>query len=547
MRKLIALLPFFVLMISCKTSKKENVDFIIYNANIYCIDSAFSKAEAVAIQNGKISGVGSNDEIMQKYIAKDSLNANGMSLYPGFIDAHCHFYNYGLGLNELNLVGTQSWNEIIEKLIDYAKNTNDEWLIGRGWDQNDWPEKNYPDKSKLDSLFPNRPVFLKRIDGHAAIANTAALNAAGIKNFRNVNGGSIEVNGNILTGILIDNAVDLVSNAIPLPSVEKSAAALQAAERNCFAAGLTTVDDAGLNRREIELIDGMHKQGALKMRIYAMISANKENFNYYFKISPYKTDRLNVRSFKFYADGALGSRGACLKSDYADKPGWKGFLLEDIHFYDKYAHSCAESGYQMNTHCIGDSANQVIVDIISENVPHMGLDHRWRIEHAQVVRKDELVKYQALKIIPSVQPTHATSDMYWAKDRLGEEKIKTAYAYKEMINYCGSIALGTDFPVEDINPILTFYAAVSRKDKKNFPEGGFQSENKISREEALRGMTTWAAYANFEEKEKGQIKKGMLADFVILNNDLLNCKESDILSTEVLYTILNGEIVYKKN
>jgi hypothetical protein len=545
MKKLLCLFLVATLLHSCKSVKKENADFIVYNANIYCVDSLFNTAQAVAIKNGKIMDVGSTDYILSKYISKDTLNANGNTLLPGFIDAHCHFYNYGLGLQEANLVGTKSFQEVLQRLVTYANTNKDGWLIGRGWDQNDWMIKNYPDNNALDSLFPDRPVFIKRIDGHAALANTAALQAAGIRNFRIINGGSIEMLGNKPSGVLIDNAVELVEKIIPSPSIEKSSAALISAEKKCFAVGLTTVDDAGLNRREIDLIDGMQKQGALKMRIYAMISANKENFNYYFKVQPYKTERLNVRSFKFYADGALGSRGACLKGEYADKPGWKGFLLEDLHFYDRYAHSCAESGYQMNTHCIGDSANQVIVDIISEMVPQMGLNHRWRIEHAQVVREDELVKYQALKIIPSVQPTHATSDMYWAKDRLGETKIKKAYAYKEMINYCGKIALGTDFPVEDINPLLTFYAAVVRKDKNNFPELGFQPENKINREDALRGMTTWAAYSNFEENEKGQIKKNYFADFVIIDKDIMKCAENEILNTKVIYTFVNGEKVFQ--
>jgi predicted amidohydrolase YtcJ len=322
---------------------------------------------------------------------------------------------------------------------------------------------------------------------------------------------------------------------------------------------LTTVDDAGLMKYEIDAIDELQKQGKLKMRVYAMLSDSTPNYKYYLEKGPYKTDRLNVCSFKFYADGALGSRGACLLKPYADKKVWKGFLLNTPDHFSEKAKIMIDKGFQMNTHCIGDSAVRLLQHIymfpygykenkdgsISMTICNDCLSSkkaRWRIEHYQVINRKDLENAQ--NVIPSVQPTHATSDMYWAKDRLGNERVKYAYAYKDLLKAAGLLALGTDFPVEDISPFKTFYAAVFRKDSKGFPEGGFQMENALTREETIKGMTIWAAYSNFEEKEKGSLEKGKFADFVILDTDIMKCSEKNILTSKVLSTYLNGEKVY---
>lgn len=567
-------------LLACHNKPKEKADIIVHHAKIYTVDSAFSIAEAMAVKDGKVLAVSSNTFILENYESPVIKNADGKFIFPGLIDAHCHFYAYGKGLHELDLTGTVSFNEVLQRTAAYAKarksvpddvknekENSEEWIIGRGWDQNDWDVKKFPDRKRLDSLFPNTPVILKRIDGHAALANAKALRLAGVTDRTKIEGGLIEgisrgrndawteipklsaCGDNCYywepTGILIDNAIPLVESKIPKLSLAQMEEALLKAQENCLAMGLTTIDDAGLEKSVVDAMDQLQKNNKLKMRVYAMLTPNEENMSYYLKHGSYKTNKLNVRSFKFYGDGALGSRGACLLNDYNDKKSWKGFLLSNDLYYKEAAHEMIDKfGFQMNTHCIGDSAARLMLNIYNAFIPGKA-DERWRIEHAQIVSKEDLKKFNR-NIIPSVQPTHATSDMYWAEERLGKERMKTAYAYKDLLNACGKIALGTDFPVEDISPFKTFYAAVFRKDAKEFPEGGFQPENALSREETLKGMTIWAAYANFEEKEKGSIEPGKWADFVILDTDLMTCKERDVLNTKVMATFIGGEEVYKQ-
>jgi len=541
--------------LSCKEPLKE-ADLIIHNAVIYSVDSIFSVHQAMAIRDGQILELGTNEAIREKFKSKTVKDAEGKCIFPGFIDAHCHFYGYGKGLNEVDLVGTNSFNEVIEKTSEFVKQkdlspevstltskNNNEWIIGRGWDQNDWENKEFPGKERLDSLFPDMPVLLKRIDGHAVLVNQKALTMAGFTSGTKIKGGELEIKNGKLTGILIDNAADSLEQFIPVSNKESIKKALLKAQANCVAMGLTTVDDAGLNKNIIDVIDELQKSGELKMRVYAMLTPNSENLNHYLKNGIYKTDKLTVRAFKFYADGALGSRGACLLKEYSDKDGWKGFLLNDISYFEKYARLLAEKGFQMNTHCIGDSSVRLILNIYNKHINSVS-DMRWRIEHAQTVNPADLKNFND-NIIPSVQPTHATSDMYWAGKRLGDERVRHAYAYKDALNASKTIALGTDFPVEDISPFKTFYAAVYRKDSKGYPEKGFQTENALTREETIKGMTIWAAYSNFEEKEKGSLSPGKFADFIILDTDLMKCAEENILKTKVLSTYISGMEVYK--
>ncbi|MFN6038688.1 MAG: amidohydrolase [Bacteroidota bacterium] len=567
-----------ILFYSCSPSKIK-VDFIVKNGKIYTVDSLFTISQAFAVKDGKIISIGTNIEILNGFDANKIVDAEGKFVYPGFIDAHCHFYNYGLGLQEVNLIGTKSFDEVLNKLNEFGNHhpkksdrSREDWIIGRGWDQNDWEIKQFPDRKKLDELFPDRPVLLKRIDGHAALANSYALKLAGVNSSIKILGGSIENNidksdtvdwnRNLLskenqkmkipfwspTGILIDNAVEIVERIVPDYSLKEKSNALLNAQQDCFRFGLTTIDDAGLQKQTIELIDSLQKAERLKMRVYAMLSSSESNFDYYLKKGKYKTDQLNVCSFKFYADGALGSRGACMKNDYSDKHDWKGFLLQQEIFFRKYAKLIFKAGFQMNTHCIGDSSDKIIASIYREALQSAGnkndllKKYRWRIEHAQVVSKEDLNFFK--DIIPSVQPTHATSDMYWAEDRLGSERICESYAYKSLMSQSGMLALGTDFPVEEISPFKTFYAAVFRKDAKGYPKGGFQMQEALSRQDAIKGMTIWAAFSNFEEKEKGSIEKGKFADFIIVDTDLMNCAEKDILNAKALKTFVNGEQVY---
>lgn len=527
----------------CSTSnEKQKADLIICNAIVYTIDSAFATAESFAVKDGKILAVGKQEDIFSAYEG-EKLDLQGKAVYPGFIDAHCHFLGYGKGLTQADLIDTKSFDEVIQRVVEYAKIKKGEWIIGRGWDQNDWTAKEFPTKAKLDSLFPSTPVFLKRVDGHAALVNSEALKRAGINEKTKLNGGLIEVKKNKPTGILVDNAVDLVANVIPPANKEEIQSALLAAQANCFAAGLTTVDDAGLEKQVVDIIDEMQKKGELKMRIYAMLTDNQENFNYYLEHGKYKSDRLNICSFKFYADGALGSRGACLLHPYSDKPKEQGFLLNKPEYFIEKSKQLFEKGFQMNTHCIGDSSDRFILDTYGAVLKEKN-NKRWRIEHAQVVDKADIHKFHEYSIIPSVQSTHATSDMYWAKDRLGEERIRNAYAYKDLLVQAGTVALGTDFPVENINPLYTFYAAVARKDLKGFPEQGFQPENALTREEALKGMTIWAAYSNFEEKEKGSLEAGKWADFIITDKDIMKVDINEVPNVKILATYLNGEKVH---
>ncbi|MEJ0102111.1 MAG: amidohydrolase [Bacteroidota bacterium] len=532
-----------LLMLSC--SQKEKIDLLVYNATVYTIDSSFSMAEAIAVKDGKIIETGKSADLQNKYEAKEKADAGGKFIYPGFIDAHAHFFGYGLGLQTANLTGTESWEDILHRLSDFAKGlSKDEWLIGRGWDQNDWAVKDFPTNEKLNELYPDRPVFLTRVDGHAAIVNQKALDLAGIKAGEKLTGGEVEVKNGKLTGILIDNAVDLVSSKIPSSTEAQYKEALMDAQQNCFAVGLTTIDDCGLSYEAVLYIDSLQKKGDLKMRIYAMLSDSKPNYDFIFKNGKIKTDRLNVRAFKVYADGALGSRGACLLQPYTDKPQWSGFLLSAQPHFDSVANIISQKGFQMCTHAIGDSGNRTMLTIYAKYLKGKN-DLRWRIEHAQVINEQDFNLFGENNIVPSVQPTHATSDMYWAADRLGNERVKGAYAYKQLLQQNGWIPLGTDFPVEDISPFKTFYAAVIRKDAKGWPADGYQKENALTREEALRGMTIWAAKANFEENEKGSLEKGKFADFVILDKDLMKTGEKDLLNIKVLKTFSGGEEVYK--
>jgi hypothetical protein len=542
MRK-ICCIASLVVLLSCKA--KEKADLIVYNATIYTVDTGFSTSEAMVITGSRIVATGKSDDLLKQYDATSTLDAKGKFIYPGLIDAHAHFYNYGLSLQTADLTGTTSWEDIIEKLKAFAATHSDGWITGRGWDQNDWPVKEFPTNQQLNTLFPDRPVLLTRIDGHAAIANQKALQLAGVQSVQQLTGGSIESKNGQLTGILIDNAIGLVRSKIPNPTSEQVKAALLQAQQNCFAVGLTTIDDCGLDHEEVEAIDSMQQSGQLKMRIYAMLSDDIKNYEWIFQRGKIKTGRLHVTSFKVYADGALGSRGACLLQPYTDRPGWSGFLLSNPSHFDSVANVLFDNDYQMCTHAIGDSGNRVILHTYAKYLKGKN-DKRWRIEHAQVVNKNDFALFGEYSIIPSVQPTHATSDMYWAADRLGPERVKGAYAWNDLLKQNGWLPLGTDFPVEDISPFKTFYAAVVRKDAKGFPDQGYQMENALSREATLRGMTIWAARSNFEEAEKGSLENGKLADFIITDKDLMKAPSNELLQTRVLATYINGEKVFEQ-
>jgi predicted amidohydrolase YtcJ len=535
----------FLLFISFSIhAQKKDADLIIHNAKVYTVNERFDISESFAVKEGRIVGIGSSQDVLSKFQSKTVLDAKGKTILPGLIDAHAHFYRYGESLQTVDLVGTRSWEEVLKKTKAFAKKNKEGWLIGRGWDQNDWAIKEYPTKEQLDKLFPKRPVILTRVDGHGAIVNQVALDLAKLKAGQTLVGGEIETKNGQLTGILIDNAIGLVRSLIPEAKEQQRRQALLDAQKNCFAVGLTTVVDCGVDAPLVDFIEKMNADKSLKMRLYLMLSDDRKNYEYLFKRGIVKTDRLNVRSFKLYADGALGSRGACLLHPYNDRANHFGFLLKDVAYYEAITKRIAEhEGMQACTHAIGDSANREILRIYG-GVLRGTNDRRWRIEHAQVINEADFSLFKTYSIVPSVQPTHATSDMYWAGARLGKEREKGAYAFRRLMEQNGWLPLGTDFPVEDISPILTFYASAIRKDAKGFPEGGYQIDNALSREQTLRGMTIWAAKANFEEQEKGSLELGKFADFIILNHNMMEVAPLDILKTKVLATFVGGEKVH---
>ena len=532
---------FLMLLSSCLNTNKASL--IVYNAKIYTIDSSFNQVEAMAIKDGKIVATGTTESILKQFEADSMIDAMGNTIFPGFIDAHCHFTGFANDSWKCNLVGTTSFKEVIDSVLSYSKSAPMLWIYGRGWDQNDWEEKSFPDKKILDSLFPDRPVFLKRIDSHAALANQKALDMSGVNETSVITGGSFEKNQGKLTGLLLDNAMSLVENKIPNIPDRLSKKYFCQLQHLCFTVGLTSVHDCGISEHIIDLIDEEQQSGLLKMKIFALLSDSAQYYDKWIKKGPYITDRLHVGGFKLYADGALGSRGACLLDNYTDKPKWKGFLLSDKKHFQEIANKLIHAEFQLCTHAIGDSGNREVLSIYAAVLKGKN-DKRWRIEHAQVVDGNDLKFFRDNNIIPSVQPTHATSDMYWAEARLGPNRISSAYAYQTLLKQNGWMPLGTDFPVEDISPFKTFYAAVFRRDGKGFPANGFQKEHALSREQAIRGMTIWAAKAAFEEKEKGSLEVGKAADFILLDKDLMKCKEEDVLNTKVLSTYINGERVY---
>jgi predicted amidohydrolase YtcJ len=524
--------------------KKEKADFIVYNAKVYTVDSLFSKAEAFVIKDGKFVDVGFTKDILTKYESDQMLNLKNKSVLPGFIDPHCHFFGYGSYKNTVDLTGCKSESDLVERVQAFASQNNSTWIRGRGWDQNKWEGKAFPTFDKLNELFPDRPLLLIRVDGHAVLVNKAAMDLVSPP-LNEIEEFMLMVDGEF-KGILLDNGADLIKEAANKMNAEEIRQALLLAQKDCLEVGLTSISDAGLDRDVVEAIMALNESQEMKMRIYAMLNPNEESKAFVREHSVYKSDHLHVCSIKLYADGALGSRGACLCKPYTDDPNHYGFILHEKDYFTEYASFAYGNGYQVCTHAIGDSANRFVLDLYATYLKGKN-DLRWRIEHAQVIDENDFQKFADYSIIPSIQTTHATSDMGWAVKRLGKERLKNAYAYKRLLNLNGYLPNGSDFPVEDINPLYGFYAAIARKDHDGKPEEGFQMENALSREEALKAMTIWAAKANFEEDIKGSIEIGKLADFVVVDQDIMTITETDIPGVKVLYTFIGGEELYSNH
>ena len=538
-RTILLLAP--ILLWSCY--RLQRADLVVHNAVIHALDEAGTTYQAMAVRDGRIVEMGPEHQILNRYATPQRYDAQGRPVYPGFIDGHCHFLGYGLNLQKVDLTGAADWEEVLQRTAAFAQaHPGTDWILGRGWDQNRWPDQAMPGNDRLNTLFPDRPVLLQRVDGHAAVVNQAAMDRVGLDPSAAVEGGLMVQDAGRFTGLLLDNAVAVFQTIFDQADEAVKRQALLDAQKDCFAVGLTMVCDAGLDVGSIGLIQRMQQEGTLRIRVYAMVADDSTNLARFARQGTIDEERLKVRSVKVYADGALGSRGALLKEPYHDHAGHHGLQLASQEHFREVAQWCMQHGFQMNTHCIGDSANRLLLDVYAEVLGGTN-DRRWRIEHAQVVSPQDRERFAAYSIIPSVQPTHATSDGPWAVHRLGPERITHAYAYEDLRRTMGMLALGTDFPVEGIDPLQTFRSAVLRRSAEGWPDNGYHMENALSREDALRGMTIWNAIASFTENEVGSLEVGKFADFVVLDRDLLTVHADHLRNARVVATFVNGEQV----
>jgi predicted amidohydrolase YtcJ len=542
--------------VSCSGAPAKPADLVLRGGKIATVDSVFSFTEAVAVSGDRIVKVGKTRD-MKPYLGPKTqiIELGGKLVVPGLIDAHCHLPGYAEALAELDLRGTTGFIQIVDMVAERAKKTPPgEWILGRSWDQNDWENKEMPFHELLSKAVPSNPVWLVRVDGHAGIANKKAMDICGITaQSKNPSGGEIlrDKSGAVF-GVFIDHAMNLVYSHIPDTTPERERENLAAAVKNCLAAGLTGIHDAGVSSVTVEQYKYLIDHNRMGFRIYAMLSdPGVDDMAGFMKknlLPDYKDSHfLTVRSIKILIDGALGSRGAALFEPYSDRPGYTGLLTSSFERVEKVSESALANGFQVCTHAIGDRGNRLVLDAYEQAFrAHPTPDHRFRIEHAQVFSPKDIPRFAALGVIPSMQPTHATSDMYWAQDRLGPERVKGAYAWQKFLKTVAIIPCGSDFPVEEINPMLGIYAAITRQDAKGWPEGGWFPEERMTREQALRGFTIWAAYAAFQEKLLGSIEAGKLADMVVLSKDILTVDPKEILTTVPEYTIVGGKVRYKK-
>jgi predicted amidohydrolase YtcJ len=527
----------------------NHADVVLHNGVVLTLDAASHEAQAIAVRSGRVVEVGPERAILNKYHADTEIDLMGAVVVPGLMDAHAHVVGFADGLGAADLVGTTSADEVLDKVLAHAALFPDGWVIGRGWDQNDWEETQFPNRAdRLDRLFPDRPVILERVDGHAVWCNAVALERAGMVPGLHIEGGELLVaEDGQLTGVLVDGAADSLQAWVPEPDSVLRAGYFKEAARRLAAVGLTHITDAGLEPQDVEAIAALQASGELPLRFAVMVADRPEALDHYLSQGPIidSAGMLDVRAVKFYMDGSLGSRGASLLEPYSDRTETQGLFLQDESDYIEKVKRVQAAGFQVATHCIGDAAVRRVLGIYGDLLGGVN-DFRWRIEHAQVVHRDDLEAFAAHTIIPSIQPTHATSDMYWAGQRLGRNRVRRAYIYKSLQSQLGWLPLGTDFPVEGIAPLRTFYAAVERKDVEGYPEGGFQSEEALDRMSALKGMTSWAALACFREHDLGQIAPGYRADFTVLDRNPLTVPSSALLETRVLQTWIEGKRIFER-
>jgi len=530
-------------------------DLIVTNARIYTVDDAHPFVSALAVRDGKVQFVGSVREAMLlRGPSTQVIDATGRTVIPGMVDAHAHLFGLGEFLRSIDLTDTRSFDEIVARVGSRTKETPaGRWVIGRGWDQNKWGDTRFPTHEALSRVSPNNPVVLTRIDGHALLANAAAMRAAGVTAAtKDPAGGRIEHGANAEpTGLFIDNAMGLIDRVIPPMSHDEMRTAALAAIKESNRWGLVGLHDPGEPRDVLDLFEELAKAGTFSLRVYAMIGDDSAAIEHYFQRGPQNAlydSHLWIRSIKLYADGALGSRGAALLDPYTDDPKNSGLLKSTPEHLRDVSTRALQHGFQVATHAIGDRGNRIALDTYESALKAVPtVDHRFRIEHVQVLDHADVPRFAQLGVIPSMQAVHQTSDMYWAATRLGYARTFGAYAWRSLLNTGVIIPNGSDFPVERVNPLFSFHAAVSRQDDNNWPPGGWFPEQKMTREEALKSMTIWPAYAGFQEQTMGSLSTGKLADFVILDRDIMVIPESEILGTSVLATYIGGRVVYERS
>jgi len=526
---------------------------VLTAARIHTMDTARPVATAMAYDaSGRILAVGEADELLVRYPQARRLDVGKATVVPGLIDAHAHVSGLGFAMMSVDLVGSANKAEVLERLRESAKGLKPgEWLVGRGWDQNDWPEKTFPSAADLDAVFPDRPVWLSRVDGHAGWANSAAMRAVkrDLTGSWQPDGGSIQRDAaGTPTGIFIDNAMLLLENARPATSEATAERALVLGMQAAVAHGLTGVHDAGISLEELHRYQRLADRGAMPLRIYAMADGNAAALESLCNSGLYRhaSGRLQMRAVKLYADGALGSRGAAMLADYSDDHGNRGLLLMSAQELADASAKAKRCGVQAATHAIGDRGNRLTLDTYAQALgTDVAGDHRWRVEHAQILAPADLQRFAGLGVIASMQPTHATSDMPWAQERVGPQRIVGAYAWRQLRDSGARLAFGSDFPVESVDPRLGLYSAVSRADGEGKPVGGWMPQEKLTAYEALRGFTLDAAYAGFAEHELGSLAPGKRADFVVLAQDPLAVPDAALRTLEVRATYVDGKPVYE--
>jgi predicted amidohydrolase YtcJ len=534
-------------------AQQQAADLIVTNARIYTVDERRPHGEAMAITGGRVRFVGSQrGALALKGPRTRVVDLDGRTVIPGMVDAHAHLLGLGMALRTVDLTGTKSYEEVVARVAARAREVPaGTWILGRGWDQNDWGDTRFPSHEALSRAVPEHPVYLTRVDGHAALVNARAMAAANLAGTAtNPEGGRIErlANG-APSGVLVDRAMGLVGRAIPPAPRDEVRAAVLAAVKEANRWGLTGIHDAGVERATVDVYEELARNGRYSLRNYVMIRSDDATLDHYFKRgaqSALHDGRIWIRAIKISADGALGSRGAALIEPYSDSPEHSGLITTPRERIEQVAVRALKAGFQLNVHAIGDRANRIVLDAFEAalgTVPTA--DHRFRIEHAQILHYADIPRFAQLDVIPSMQASHQTSDMYWAGNRLGPTRLLGAYAWRALLETGVIIPNGSDFPVEAVNPLISFHAAVSRQDEHNWPTAGWFAEQRMTRDEALKSMTLWPAIAAFQDAELGSLAPGKLADFVVLDQDIMTVAPERILATRVVATYLAGRPVYE--